>query len=80
MRWLKLIELIGLILLGAAALVILLPLIVLSLQIVIVAGLLLAVGAFGAWLSDGMAYLHIWFEKHHWVMHKGSGPPGLKVS
>jgi len=74
MRWLKLIELVGLILLGAAALVILLPLIVLSLQVVAIAGLLLVAGACGARLSAGAAHLHTWFEKHHWTIHKHSGP------
>jgi len=76
---LKLIELIGLILLGAVTLVVLLPLIILSLQVVVVTSFLLAVGAVGVWLSQGATHLYAWFEKHHWVIHKHSGPPGLRT-
>ena len=78
--WLKLIKLISLMLLGVAAAVVLLPFIILSLQVVVIAGFLLAVGALGAWLSKGAAHLYLWFEKHHWVIHKHTGPPGLRAS
>lgn len=70
MRWVDVIELIGLILLALLAVVLLLPLIVLSLQIVVVVGLLFAGGLFYSWLSGEAAHVHAWFAEHHRLTHR----------
>jgi hypothetical protein len=65
MRWVDVIEFIGLVLLALLAVVLLLPLIVLSLQIVAVTGLLFAAALFCSWLSGETAHIHTWFAGHH---------------
>jgi hypothetical protein len=70
MRWVDVIEFIGLILLSLLAVVLLLPLIVLSLQIVAVTGVLFAVGAFCAWLPTEAAHVHAWLAGHHHMTHR----------
>jgi hypothetical protein len=74
MRWLNLIKGAGLILLGVPALVILLPLIILSLEVVLLTGLLILVGALGAKLAPGWHHLHAWWGNRHWALHRHPGP------
>lgn len=74
MKRLNLIKRIGLILLGVAALIILLPLIILSLEVVLVTGPLLLIGVVGAKLPALAHHFHTWWGDHHWVFHRHSGP------
>ena len=67
------IKLIGLMLLGVAALIILLPILILSFQVVLLTGLLISAGALGAALFSGARHLHTWLERHHWLAHRHSG-------
>jgi uncharacterized membrane protein YdjX (TVP38/TMEM64 family) len=70
MRWVDVIELIGLILLALLAVVLLLPLIVLSIQVVAVTGLLFAAGLFYSWLSGEAAHIYAWLAEHHRMTHR----------
>jgi hypothetical protein len=76
MRWVDVIEFVGLVLLGLLAVVLLLPLIVLSLQIVVVTGLLFAAGLIYSWLAGEAAHIHAWFTEHHRMTH---GVPARRV-
>jgi len=70
MRWVDVIQFVGLVLLALLAVVLLLPLIVLSLQIVAVTALLFAAGLFYSWLSGEAAHIHAWFAEHHRMTHR----------
>jgi hypothetical protein len=70
MRWLDVVEFVGLVLLALLAVFLLLPLIVLSLQIVLVTGLLFAAGLVCSWLSKETAQLHTWLVAHHRISHR----------
>lgn len=74
MRWLKLLERTGLLLVGVLALIILLPLIILSLEVVLITGFLMLIGALGAKLSAGAHHLYTWWGGHRLAPHKYSGP------
>ena len=74
MRWLKLIERTGLLLVGVLALIILLPLIILSLEVVLITGFLMLIGALGAKFSTGAHRLHTRWGGPRWAPYKYSGP------
>jgi hypothetical protein len=78
MRGLNLIQLTGLILLGAITLVVLVPVIAISLQVILLTSFLMLAGLIGAKLGSGLRHLRAWAEGHHWAIHRHSGP-GLRI-
>src|SRR5262249_55044484 len=70
MRWIDIIEFIGLVLLALLAVVLLFPLVVLSLQIVAVTGLLFGAALFCSWLYREAGYVQEWFVEHHRRSHR----------
>jgi hypothetical protein len=74
MWWRNFIKLTGLILLGVAVLIVLLPVIILSLEVVLIAAGLLLAGFLSVKLKLGAQHLYTWFDQHHWIIHRHSGP------
>jgi len=70
MRWTELLEFAGLTLIALLAVVLLLPLILLSLQIAAVTAILLAGGLFCSWLYRETLQVYAWFSAHHHMAHR----------
>jgi hypothetical protein len=74
MRLSNLLEHTGLFLVGLLAVIILLPLIILSLEVVLITGFLMLIGALVVKPLSGAHHLRSWRADHRWALHRHSGP------